>query len=126
MYDYGELFRGWLPFLLLLALISYHTFSIEQIVSGLTDCFLAKKNIMLVQAKAFYLFLLLIGSHGEVILGISVDAKGPDLDGASTLYSRPGPPNLFAKDNKEVRDELIKAAISSSFELVAHFLANQR
>jgi hypothetical protein len=51
---------------------------------------------MLVQVKAFYLFLLLMGSHGEVILGSSVDAEGPDLDGASTVYSRPsGQPNLF-------------------------------
>jgi hypothetical protein len=75
---------------------------------------------MLVQAKAFYLFLFLTGSHGEVILGSSVDAEGPNLDGASTLYSRPGPPNLFGKDNKEVRNELIKAAGSSSFEAVAH------
>jgi hypothetical protein len=69
---------------------------------------------MLVKATAFYMFLLLMGSHGEVILGSSVDAEGPDSDhGASTLYSRPGPPNLFAEDNKEVRNELIRAAISS-------------
>jgi hypothetical protein len=53
-------------------------------------------------------------------LGTSVDAEGPDLDGASTIYFRPGPPNLFHEDNKEVRNELIKAAISPSFEAVAH------
>jgi hypothetical protein len=75
---------------------------------------------MLVQAKAFYPFLLLMGSHGEVILGSSVDVEGPDLDGASALFSRPGPPNLLSEDNKEVRNEVIKAARSSSFEAVAH------
>jgi hypothetical protein len=85
-------------------LLLSHTFSIEQIFSGLTDFLFCKANIMLVQAKAFYLFLLLMSSHGEVILGSSVDAEGPDLDGASTLYSRPGPPNLFGEDNKEVRN----------------------
>jgi hypothetical protein len=83
--------------------------------------FILQANIMLVlQAKAFYLFLLFMGSHGDDVLGSYVDAEGPDLDGASTLYSRPGPPNLFGEDNKEVRNELIKAARSSSFEAVAH------
>lgn len=75
---------------------------------------------MLVQAKAFYLFLLLMGSHGDDVLGSSVHAEGPDLEGASTIYSRPGPPNLFGEGNKEVRNELMKAVISPSFEAVAH------
>jgi hypothetical protein len=101
-------------------LLCSHTFSIETIVSGLTDFRFCKDNIMLVQAKAFYLFLLLISSHGDVVLGTSVDAEGPDLDGSPTIYFRPGPPNLFHEDNKEVRNELIKAAISPSFEAVAH------
>jgi hypothetical protein len=62
---------------------------------------------MLVQAKAFYLFLLLMSSHGDDdVLGNSVDAEGPDLNGASTIYSRPGPPNLFGEDNEEVRNEI--------------------
>jgi hypothetical protein len=75
---------------------------------------------MLVQAKAFYLFLLLMGSHGDFVLGSSLDAEGPDLDRANTIYIRPGPPNLFGEKNTEVRNELVKAARSSSFEAVAH------
>jgi hypothetical protein len=83
----------------------------------------------MIQAKAFRFFLLLMGSHGAV-LGRSVDSgdgkkkvpadqptlllddeatpslkKGPpwpDLDGASAIYSGPGPPNLLSED-KEVR-----------------------
>ncbi len=74
----------------------------------------------MIQAKAFRFFLLLMGSHGKVVLGSYVDVEGPDLYGASTIYSRPGPPNLFGEDNKEVRNEFIKAARSSSFEAVAH------
>ena len=83
----------------------------------------------MIQAKAFRFVLLLMGSHGFV-LGSSVEAghgkkkvsaaqqtlllddeatpslkKGPpwpDLDGASAVYSGPGPPNLLSEE-KEVR-----------------------
>jgi hypothetical protein len=83
----------------------------------------------MIQAKAFRLFLLLMGSHGDV-LGSSVEADGnkkkasavqqdlllddeatpslkrgtpwPDFDGASAVNSGPGPPNLFvSEEDKE-------------------------
>jgi hypothetical protein len=80
----------------------------------------------MIQAKAFRFFLLLMGSHGDVI-GSPVEAKvkmkasavqqdllddqatpslkegppWPDLDVASVIYSGPGPPNL--SEDKEVR-----------------------
>jgi hypothetical protein len=82
----------------------------------------------MIQAKAFRLFLLLMGSHGDV-LGSSVEADGnkkkasavqqdlllddkatpslkrgppwPDFDGASAVNSGPGPPNLFVSEDKE-------------------------
>ncbi len=80
----------------------------------------------MIQAKAVHLFLLLMGSHGDV-LGRSVEAdvknkasavqldrlldedaipslkKGPpwsDFDGASAIYSGPGPPNLSIEDKE--------------------------
>jgi hypothetical protein len=85
-----------------------------------------KDNMM--QAKVFRFFLLLMGSHGDV-LGKSVEDDGekasavhqallldeeaspflkkgppwPDLDGASANYSGPGPPNLLVSEDKEVR-----------------------
>jgi hypothetical protein len=79
----------------------------------------------MIQAKAFRFFLLLMGRHGDV-LGRSVEADGkikassvqqdqatpslkeghpwPDFDGASAVYSGPGPPNLVVgSEDKKVR-----------------------
>jgi hypothetical protein len=84
-------------------------------------------NDNMIQAKVFPFFLLLMGSHGD-FRGSSVEAVGkkasavrhallvdeeatpslkkgppwPDFDGASAIYSGPGPPNLLIED-KEVR-----------------------
>jgi hypothetical protein len=100
----------------------------------------------MIQARVFRFFLLLMGSHGDV-LGKSVEADGkkasavhqalllneeatpflkkgppwPDLEGASAIYSGPGPPKLLVSEDKEVRtNEWTRHRRSSSFEAIAN------
>jgi hypothetical protein len=98
----------------------------RQLIAVLNDLeffYLNDNSTEMIQAKAFRLFLLLMGSHGDV-LGRSVEADGkikasavqhdqaapftneelpwPDFDGPSAVYSGREPVNLLSED-KEVR-----------------------